>query len=221
MIVLRQEGSPYLRDPDWRALRRYIQHARGMQPLLAVRNLPATAEGSVQLDKGEELVELGQDKLIFGWKKLLLLLQDFKVTGTAGDVALSRDFDRSLVSLNGASLLNAGFGVFFSGDKCVGDFLESIEDRILVMESHLIAKCFGPSILANELAAVENRACEVRGDVPGIGAAGGKCGEFGADLAEECSETELRKEIGDGDTDLSVGGNQSLFGLADIWPTFE
>ena len=183
--------------------------------------MPAAAESPVELDEGKELVELSQHKLIFGGEKLLLFLEDFEVTGAAGDVAIGGDFDRGLIGLNGAGLLDAGFGVFFAGDECVGDFLESIEHRVLETQSHFIAKCFGASVFTHELATVENRASQIRGDVPGVGTARGKCRKFWADLAQECGETELREKIGDGDADLSVGGTQSLFGLKNIGPTFE
>src|SRR5262249_8433807 len=124
-------------------------------------------------------------------------------------------------SLNGAGLLDAGFGIFFASDERVGHFLKSIENRVSVPESQLFAECFSASIFADELTAVEERAGEIGCDVPGVGGAGSECRKFGADLAQKRREAELREEIGDGNADLGVGGAQSLFGLANVGATFE
>ena len=82
-----------------------------------VRSLPSSAEGAVELNKCEELVELGQDERIFSRKKLLLLLQNLEVTGTAREVAVGGNLNCNLVGLDGAGLLNHRFSVLLPRDK--------------------------------------------------------------------------------------------------------
>jgi hypothetical protein len=62
--------------------------------------------------------------------------------------------------LDGAGLLDGGFGIHFAGDECVGDFLKSVEDGVLITESHFITEGFGASIFAHKLATVKERARE-------------------------------------------------------------
>jgi len=183
--------------------------------------LPASAQCPVQLNKRQELVKLGLDKRVLGGEELLLFLQNFKVAGAPRDVAVSRDLDSNLVSLNGAGLLNEGLGIFLAGDQGVGNFLERVQNSAFVAQRGFIADRFCLAILAEEPATLENWTREVCSDIPGIRAASGERGKFGADLAQKRSETELRKEIGDSNTNLGAGGAQVLFCLANVGPALE
>ena len=77
-----------------------------------------------------------------------------------------------------------------------------------VAEQGLVARSLGLLILANQAASLEQRPGSGGGKAPGVGAAEGKGGQFGANLSQEGGQSDSGEEFRDRLANLGISGAQ-------------
>lgn len=134
---------------------------------------PPAAEGAVELDYGEELVEAGLDERILSGEKLLLLLENLVVAGLAQLIALNDHLHGFAVSADRALVFDACLDQVLPGKQGVRDFAKSIEHGLLVLQPILLARGFGLMQLRSVGATLENGSSQVGSPTPRICRAAG------------------------------------------------
>ena len=107
------------------------------------------------------------------------------------------------------------------GDQRIGDLPESGRDRSLIRNLRLIPLGLGEAHAGLEAARREDGLCDLRDKCPFVGGAREEVRQTGG-LASDCPrQGDLREVRRPGDPDISIGGDQSLLGCANIGPSFE
>lgn len=193
----------------------------GSIPRRRIRQLPAAAEGFVELDDGGELVAAGLGERDLGGKKKLLGLQQFEIAGVARGVPLLGIFDRILIGADGAFLLTSRFGQFLTLRQGVGDLGERIERGLLIPELRFFPRGFCLGILTAKSAALKERTGHLRTGRPETGFARREVFQLWAHRAENRAQADARQKTSLGHADAGVGGAGGAFRLTDVGPAFE
>jgi hypothetical protein len=92
---------------------------------------------------------------------------------------------------------------------------ERNEDRLLLVQARLLRRRDGRAVGPERASGVQQRAAEGGGDSPDRRRAADERGDLGTRGAEQRGDVEAGKEVGRGDADGRVGGDQVLLGLAE------
>ena len=106
-------------------------------------------------------------------------------------------------------------------DQRVERVLECVLDRGLILRQHLLLARLGPLHLRAGTTGVEQRLRRRAGELPDPRLGVEQGGQARAFAAEKGAQRYRRKIRGPGQADTRIGGNQALFGLAQIRATFQ
>src|SRR5215470_3149360 len=178
--------------------------------LLRVCQIPSSPERPVELDVGEETVQVDLRLGVLGGIETLQRVQDLVVAGETIEIAIVGDLDGLLERLHASRLLDLGSGQLLEGGQARGNFLEGLNHRLLVLPLRFLGQGLARLVVLVDLAALEERSRELAACLPHRGGAPRQGGELGTGLSEKAGEAQLWEEQRLGHADLGVGGHQLL-----------
>src|SRR5262249_24490075 len=139
--------------------------------LLRGFQIPPSPEGPVELDVGEETVQVDLHLGVLGGIETLQRLQDLVVAGATIEIAIVGDLDGLLERLHAAGLLHLGSGKLLEGDQAGGNLLEGLDHRLLVLPLRFLSQGLARLVVLVNLAALEERPRELAACLPHRGGA--------------------------------------------------
>ncbi len=189
--------------------------------LLVGGQLPASAEGAVEGDDAEEFLEACLGEADFGGEEFLFVVEDFEVAGDAALVADRGEVGGLAIGLGAEFLAGTEFAGSLVGDEAIGDFAEGVLDGFLVEGEGFLEAGLGELEVAAEGAAGEEGQGDAGSELPGLAGAGEEVREGDGLEAVEAGEVDARIEGGFGLADVGVGGDEGLFGGAEVGAAVE
>jgi len=183
--------------------------------------LPAAAEGLIELDHGEELVELGLRKIEARGEVIGFVGEDLEVAGGASVIADVGEARGVFGGVGEFFLLSAKFLIFLISDEGVSDVTEGQLNGLPIDGDEFVTLGFGESDGRTDATSGEDRLREGRSEGPQASGAGEKIRER-TTLQSGCGgEADLWKVRGASDADLCVGGDELEFSGANVRTTLE
>ena len=136
--------------------------------------MPAAAEGLVQLDHREELVELGLREIEARGEVVGFVSEDFKVAGGPAVVANVGEARGVFGGLGEFLLLSAKFLIFLIADEGVSDVTEGQLNGLPIDGDEFVTLSFGEGDGRTDAASGEDRLRERCSESPEAGGAGEK-----------------------------------------------
>src|SRR5262252_1297497 len=175
--------------------------------------LPPSPQCPIQLDQAAKFVASCARQRKFGCVERPLTIQDLQVSRSSSLIAKSRNANRLLQVSDRVLLAKSYLMQLVIIDQCVRNIAESSLNRLSVRDEGLCVLRFGEMQIPTKSTASENRLADFRAvrpdpDLARIRAREGRTAPEGS--STRTCQSNLRKELGLGDSDLRVGRNQVL-----------